>query len=266
MFELVRAIGPEAGVLVEVPHAGLGWPDGLDDATVIDADGAARDSDFAVDALCQDVAAHGATRLCATLSRHVVDLNRSETDIDSGSVLGAQGHGLPRGTIWREATDGRQVLRRPLTRDEFEARLARFYRPYHLTLERELRAIRAARGRALMLAMHSMPSRGTDGLGRPTRRADIVPGTLGRSSADCAIIDAVDRHFRAAGMSVRHDDPYRGGATTRRWGRPAEGFHAVQIEVNRGLYVDEQTLCLKASAVQFLRDVLAALIDRLGAL
>jgi N-formylglutamate amidohydrolase len=73
------------------------------------------------------------------------------------------------------------------------------------------------------------------------RRADIVPGTRGRSTADPRVIDLVDSHFRAAGLTVRHDDPYRGGYTTGHYGQPRAGVHAIQIEINRALYVNEAT-------------------------
>jgi N-formylglutamate deformylase len=76
----------------------------------------------------------------------------------------------------------------------------------------------------------------------PRVRADVVPGTRGRKSADARFIDAVDEHATAAGWSVRHDDPYAGGFTTQEYGRPAEGVHAIQVELARRLYLDEGSL------------------------
>ena len=86
----------------------------------------------------------------------------------------------------------------------------------------------------VILAAHSMPSAGRRVFGgRAVRRADVVPGTRGRSTADGRIIDLVDAHFRSAGLSVKHDDPYRGGWSPSHYGPPREGWHAVQIELNR---------------------------------
>jgi N-formylglutamate deformylase len=73
-------------------------------------------------------------------------------------------------------------------------------------------------------------------------RADVVPGTRGKTSADRAFIDAVDAHARAAKLSVAHDDPYQGGFTTLSYGRPATGVHVVQVELARRLYMAETTL------------------------
>ena len=84
-----------------------------------------------------------------------------------------------------------------------------------------------------------------------------------RSYAE-ALIDVVERHFRAAGLSVRHDDPYRGGWTTGHYGRPDEGVHAIQIELNRALYVDEPSSRPKDAELSWLRDLAGTLLDRLA--
>jgi N-formylglutamate amidohydrolase len=73
-------------------------------------------------------------------------------------------------------------------------------------------------------------------------RADVVPGTRGRTSAAAPFIDHVDAHARAAGLTVAHDDPYQGGYTTQHYGRPDLQIHVVQVELARRLYMDEPTL------------------------
>jgi N-formylglutamate amidohydrolase len=104
-------------------------------------------------------------------------------------------------------------------------------------------------------------------LGRgEVRRADVVPGTRGRSTADGRIIDLIDSHFREAGLSVKHDDPYRGGWTTSSYGAPKRRQHAVQIELNRALYVDEQTSEIKKNDFAQLQTLLDQLVGKLGKL
>ena len=117
----------------------------------------------------------------------------------------------------------------------------------------------------MLLAAHSMPSVSRSALGAAAR-ADVVPGTRGRSSASAEVIDLVDQHFRDAGLSVRHDDPYRGGWTTTNYGRPKEGWHAVQVELNRALYVDEATSRPKDGDFEALQEVVSGLVAKLGAL
>ncbi|MFO0627417.1 MAG: N-formylglutamate amidohydrolase [Polyangiales bacterium] len=249
--------------MVEIPHAGTVIPSELRDGLSVAPEDVLRDADTFVDALWTDAPAAGAVSLVARISRYVVDLNRAEDDVDARAVEGARvTPAQPRGVIWRQSGAGRCVLPSALSREAYRGRLERYYAPYHAALATELRALHARHGRVILIAAHSMPS--APRLGGPgARRAAIVPGTRGRTTADGALIDAVDAHFRAAGLSVRHDDPYRGGATTARWGRPAQGFHAIQIEVNRGLYLDETSLRLKADGVAWLRGLCASLIPRL---
>lgn len=266
-FRLERPTGRPAPLIVEVPHAGIDVPAELAPLLAVEARDVARDADLYVDELFHRAPAHGAVLLTAQTSRYVVDLNRFEHDVDAAAVPGlptARPH-LPRGLIWRETTDGRAVLRRPLSPAELEARLERYYHPYHRALAAEINAVRARFGFVVLLSAHSMPSVGRATHTDPAvRRADVVPGTRGRTTAHAAVIDAVDTHFRAAGLSVRHDDPYRGGATTARWGQPHEGIHAIQVELNRALYMDEAALARRGDAFRWLASLCDALVARLA--
>lgn len=268
-FELTVPESGRTPVVVEVPHAGLSIPEAVSSETAVDDASVMRDADIYVDELYRDAPSRGASLLAATVSRYVVDLNRAADDVDIATVpdhpapRGVQ----PRGVVWRLTTDGRPALRRPLTYAELSARLARFHTPYHDALEAELKRTRDRFGFAILVAGHSMPSVGRVGHADPgSRRADVVPGTRGRTSADRRVIELVDAHFRDAGLSVRHDDPYRGGYTTVHYGRPREGWHAVQIELNRALYVNEENGERKQGDFERLQSLLADLIAKLGRL
>jgi N-formylglutamate amidohydrolase len=106
---------------------------------------------------------------------------------------------------------------------------------------------------------------GRAGHGDPhAHRADVVPGTRGRTSAAAAFIDCVDSHARKAGLSVAHDDPYQGGYTTQHYGRPGADVHVVQVELARRLYMDEATLA-KNAGFDRMRAWCTALAKALGA-
>lgn len=263
-------------MVVEVPHAGLRIPEGVRSEIDCDARDVLRDADAYVDELFSTAHEVGATLLVAECSRYVVDLNRDEDDVDALSVPHRVSspcrHGstalcnhAPRGVIWRESTEGKAVLRAPLTPAAFDARLARFYWPYHRALEQRLRELRAIFGFVVLLSAHSMPAYGRGPDGTRVRRADVVPGTRGQSTAHPLLIAMLDGHFRSAGLSVRHDDPYRGGATTARWGRVREGFHAMQLELNRALYMDEGSLHRKRDGMQWLSRLCHELVLELAA-
>ena len=267
--ELTHPRTPPSPVLVEVPHSGLQVPPEVE--SEIDATPLAmlRDSDIYVDQLYQRAPEHGATLLVSRVSRYVVDLNRGPDDVDSAAVpRHPKARHIPaRGVVWRARTDGTPLLRAPLTVQQFTRRLELFYEPYHRTLREVAAQIREQHGRVVILAAHSMPSAGRRTLGGgKVRRADIVPGTRGRSTADGRIIDLIDSHFREAGLSVKHDDPYRGGWTTSSYGAPKRGQHAVQIELNRALYVDEKTSEIKPNDFAQLQTVLDRLVGKLGKL
>jgi N-formylglutamate deformylase len=240
-FEVVEPPEGDSPVVVEVPHAGLCLDAESAAFTVATASSIARDADLYVDELFRGAPAAGATLLRARLSRYIVDLNRAPADYDGNAVVGGPDQEKPRGVVWRLSSEGLPVLRGPLPAAELERRMERFYRPYHAALWRLLEQKRQTHGFAVMLCAHSMPTPRSRG-SRPARLADIVPGTRGRSSASAEWIDLIDAEARAAGFTVEHDMPYRGGHTTGHYGRPAEGLHVVQVEIARRLYMDERTL------------------------
>lgn len=247
-FSVLEPTAEETPVVVEIPHAGL-LVDGPTLALLAaPARAIGRDADLYVNELYADAPARGATCIVAHVSRYIVDLNRAETDVDAESVEGAPPNArATRGIVWRLTSDGARVLEAPLPRAELERRLDTYYRPYHQAVASELERKRARFGFAILLAAHSMPSVGRQGHGDPNAtRADVVPGTRGRTSASRNVIDVVDAHARAAKMSVSHDDPYQGGYTTQHYGRPDLQVHVVQVELARRLYMDEATLAKNA--------------------
>lgn len=265
-FSVVEPAGEETPVIVEIPHAGL-FVDGPTFASLAaPARAIGRDADLYVDELYADAAARGASVLASHVSRYVVDLNRSETDVDAETVEGApSGVRATRGIVWRLTSEGVRILERPLPRGELHRRLESYYRPYHAALAALVERKKAAFGFAVVVAAHSMPSVGRAGHGDPhVSRADVVPGTRGRTSASARFIDAVDAHARAARLSVAHDDPYQGGFTTQHYGRPKEGVHVVQVELARRLYMDEATLA-KNGGFERIRAWCGAMVEALGA-
>jgi N-formylglutamate deformylase len=226
-----------------------------------------RDADLYVDELYADAPDLGATLLTARMSRYICDLNRSEQDVDRDTVLGATGRSSPHGLIWRSTTDNRAAIARPLPKSELERRLQAYYRPYHAKLDELVRDRLDRYGFVVLISGHSMPSRGRDGHDDPGReRADVVPGTRQRSTAAAAVIDATEDVARRFHFGVAHDDPYRGGHTTVRYGRPAAGIHAIQIELNRRLYMDEQTLAKKPNEFRIVRSFCRALVQQIASL
>ncbi len=261
-FGFCRGAEGQIPVLVEVPHSGLGIPEEVRSQLLLGQNTVLRDADSFVDALYAGAVDEGASLLTAKLSRYVVDLNRAAHDIDRRELSGVPVP--PVGVVWRVSATGKRLLKAGLTEGEIDRRVDAYYRPYHRRLAGELHALRVEFGYAIGIAAHSMPSYGRGVTGRRERRADVVPGTLGGASAAPEIIDAIDAHFRDAGLSVRHNEPYRGGFSTAHYGRPESGQHMVQIELNRAIYMDEGTLMPKEPEFEELQGVLTSLVRVLG--
>jgi N-formylglutamate amidohydrolase len=250
-------------VVVSVPHAGTVVPDV--DAPLLAVNGSAllRDADLHVDKLAAGVVEYDVAVLIAQVSRYIVDINRAPDDVDREvcAELTRPARPSARGLCWRATTDGVAVLRRPLTLRELDDRRARIHTPYHEALERLLEERRRAFGFAVLLDLHSMPS-----LGRPLhndpggRRADIVPGDVRGASCAAGLTRLVSEHFAARGFSVKENDPYMGGYITRHHGRPQRGVHAIQVEVNRDLYMDEVTYAYRPDRAARVERAIADLV------
>lgn len=264
-FGIREASAAETPVVVEVPHAGLGLDAPSLSTLIAPARAIAQDADLFVDELYADAPAEGATFLYSRVSRYVCDLNRSERDLDGMTVEGRSGKPAPHGLVWRLTTENLPALSAPLEAAELERRLTQIYRPYHAALERLIAQKLERFGHVILLSGHSMPSRGRVGHADPGRaRADVVPGTRGKTTAVASVIQVAEDLAKEQGWTVAHDDPYRGGFTTGHWGRPHEGIHAVQVELSRRLYMDERTLAKKPRDFQLVREYCRALVARLA--
>ena len=254
-------------IVVEVPHAGVFIPPEVRAELALDDTGVKRDADLYVDRLYRDAAALGATLVYTEISRFVVDLNRAPDDVDAQSVPDhpSPRPDAPRGLIWRIATDGSQTLTAPLSLSSWQRRVTRYHAPYHTALDAAVAEVRARFGKVLILSGHSMPSVGKATHADPgKRRADVVPGDLKGKTCDPRVTLAAISHFTAAGLSVSLNDPYLGGETTRRLGRPAEGLHALQVELNRDLYYDESNFVIREPGFSRLQSLCGELVDKLA--
>jgi N-formylglutamate deformylase len=210
----------------------------------LDALALRRSEDAFVDELFAAVPALGAPVLAALFPRAYCDLNRGPGELDPAMFSGplplpvdARGARVAAGlgVITRIVRDGAEIYRAKLAPEEAAMRLERLYRPYHAQLAALVAETQARFGLAIVIDCHSMPS----ALSVP----DIVLGDRYGAAASPALTDCVEEAFAAAGFSVARNAPYAGGHTTLVYGRGgALGLHALQIEINRALYLNEETL------------------------
>ena len=264
VFRLSLPARQETPVIFASPHSGAAYlPDFLAQS-VLNALQIRSSEDAFVDQLLADAPTHGAALLVAEVPRAYLDLNRAPDELDPAVIEGITrpphnprvSSGL--GVIPRVVSGGRAIYRGKLTRTEAEARITRFWHPYHRALRDLVEATHSRFGQAILIDCHSMPSGGA----REKRRMDFVIGDRYGASAARPLVEGVEERLKNRGYHVLRNRPYAGGFITEHFGRPAMGWHAVQIEVSRGLYMDETQLSKKpefAEVVGHLAEVIAGL-------
>ena len=250
-FEILAADPQSAPLVVASPHSGNVYPTDFVSASRLDPLSLRRSEDSFVDELFSGAVATGAPLIRALLPRAYLDLNREPFELDprmfEDSLPAYVTTRSPRvsaglGTIARIVANGQEIYAGKLRFAEALQRINMLHMPYHRSLRDLLRRTRERFGYCILLDAHSMPSAGTgvDGeLGRG--RVDIVLGDCHGTSCTPGLTDAVEALLAGMGYTVARNEPYPGGFTTRHHGRPKDGIHALQIEVNRGLYMNENT-------------------------
>lgn len=236
-------------LVVSSPHSGRDYDPAFMALSRLDAAAIRRSEDAFVDELVARAPTLGCPLVTARFPRAYLDVNREPFELDPGMFEGA----LPRhvnsrsprvraglGTVPRVVAGGAEIYRGKLDAAEAQARLDACYLPYHDTLAGLLQETRERYGAACLLDCHSMPSAGHEGAARA--RVDVVLGDRFGASCDRALTEAASAALREAGLTVRRNDPYPGGFITEHYGRPEMGLHALQVEINRGLYMDEKAL------------------------
>jgi N-formylglutamate amidohydrolase len=247
------------------PHAGAVYPTAFLAESRLDALALRRSEDAYVDELFAPMPALGAPLMVARFPRALLDLNREPYELDprmfegrlppfanSRSMRVAGGLG----TIPRIVADGQEIYRGRIPVDEALRRIEWLYKPYHRMLRQLVSRTAANFGHAVLIDCHSMPSTSVsreDGV-----RADIVLGDRYGTSCVGILTDLVDVALRAKGYSVMRNKPYAGGFITEHYGEPGSGRHALQIEINRALYMDERTMEKSAGFTTLARDLAEA--------
>ncbi|MGB3407402.1 MAG: N-formylglutamate amidohydrolase [Jannaschia sp.] len=234
-----------APVVVASPHSGRAYDWEFMSRTVLDADRIRSSEDAFVDLLLDGVPGLGVPLLTAEMPRAFIDLNRAPSELDPAVV-----HDVPRGianpritsglgVIPRVVAQGRAIYHGKITRAEAHDRIETVWRPYHHQLATLLAKAEAQFGRAVLIDCHSMPHEAIEGTGGKAGAPEIVLGDRFGSSADAVLVDGIEQIFADLGFRVARNAPFAGAYTTQHYGKPSQGRHAIQIEIDRALYMDE---------------------------
>ena len=262
-FEIRSGAEQRVPFLFNSPHSGRYYPERFLAMARLDRNAIRRSEDCYVDELFGGAVALGAPMLAANFPRAYLDVNREPWELDprmfaepvpsfcnirSARVAG----GL--GTVPKLVGEGLDIYPGRLPLAEAVARIEAVYKPYHETLKRLLTRTHARFGYAVLIDCHSMPASirvGDNGV-----RPDFIIGDRFGISASPALTETAIGLLVGMGYTVAHNKPYAGGFITEHYGRPARHLHALQIEVNRGLYMNERTF-QKTAGFDALADDLA---------
>ncbi|WP_170763458.1 N-formylglutamate amidohydrolase [Ruegeria lacuscaerulensis] len=233
-------------VVFSSPHSGRNYPDALLNRTVLSQNVIRSSEDAFVDQLFSAAAEFGAPMISATMPRAFIDLNRSAEELDPALIQGARRHGHnPRvasglGVIPRVVANGRAIYRGKLTMDEARLRIDTCWRPYHARIKSLLAESHDAFGQSILIDCHSMPHEAVAmASNAKSRRPEVVLGDRFGASASAEIVDQIESAFVSAGLSVARNAPFAGAYVAQTYGRPGRQQHAVQVEIDRSLYMDE---------------------------
>lgn len=268
-FEILEPDFQLSPVVISSPHSGAVYPVRFLAASRLDPLTLRRSEDAFVDELVQPAVAAGAPLLRAHFPRAYLDVNREPYELDprmfEGRLpLGANTRSIRvaggLGTIARVVGDSQEIYRGRLPVAEAIRRIDELYRPYHNALRGLIDRSWHQFGSAILLDCHSMPSSSQSSRADEQHRADFIIGDRYGTSSDAVYTAWLDRAFSARGFVVRRNKPYAGGYITESYGAPAMGVHAIQIEVNRGLYMNEATI-EKHNGFEFLKTVIGEVLS-----
>lgn len=250
-FKSIDIISPSVlttPIIYASPHSGRSYPADLLRNSQLDRHALRQSEDGYVDLLFEKAPQHGAPLLRALFPRAYIDVNRARDELDprmftdqlpanadSRSTRVRAGLGV----IPRIVSDGFDIYARKLKFSETQSRLGACYDPYHAALTRLIGEARAKFGCAIVVDCHSMPSAGVAPLKNSDRGIDIVLGDRFGVSCAHSLTQLVEHLMVTRNLNVARNTPYAGGFVASSYGRPNDGVHVIQIEINRALYLDE---------------------------
>ncbi|MDR9392848.1 MAG: N-formylglutamate amidohydrolase [Roseovarius sp.] len=270
-YHLVHPAARTTSVVFASPHSGRDYPAAFLRRSVLNHHEIRSSEDAFVDRLFEVAPQVGAPFLRAGMPRAFVDLNRSAEELDPALVEGVpRGGHNPRvasglGVIPRVVANGRAIYAGKIDRAEAAWRIDTFWRPYHRALQQQLDHAAGRFGQSILIDCHSMPHEAMDSVARRGgKRPEVVLGDRFGAAAAPEIVDGIEAAFADAGLVVTRNTPFAGAYITQHYGRPTRNRHAIQVEIDRALYMDERRIRPDAGFEAFrtlLGSVIAGIAD-----
>ncbi len=259
-YHIIKPATGRVPIVLSVPHCGTEFPQELQGDYIPDMMAAPDDTDWFVDELYSFATEMGITMITARYSRWVIDLNRdpqskalyNDGRIITGLCTTTDFHGND--IYQKETPDGKEISRR----------LENYYQPYYNKVQELLDDLKAEFGRVLLWDAHSI--RQYVPTIRKERFPDMILGSVDESSASRELIGLALEELGSGSFELKHNTPFKGGQITRTFGRPYENQHALQLEMNKVLYMDDQETAFDTQRANEVRALLKATLSRLSAM
>ena len=245
-FQVQEPTELRSNLVFASPHSGAHYSEAFLGDSVLELNKLRSSEDAFVHDLYRSAPEYGAPLIIAGFPRAYIDLNRAEDELDPALIIGAPSlRANPRvasglGIIPSVVSEGRAIRSGKISMKDAQDRIATIYRPYHEKLRFLMGAARSKFGSAILIDCHSMPHSATENMvTKGGRRPDIVLGDRYGASAPSELVDMLESAFRDEGFSVSRNVPFAGAFNLQHYGRPSASFYAVQIEIDRALYMDE---------------------------
>ena len=270
-YSLLRPACQTSSVVFASPHSGRDYPEWFLRRTLLNAHTIRSSEDAFVDKLFESVPDFGSPFLVANAPRAFLDLNRSPDELDPALIQGVcRAPNNPRvasglGVIPRVVANGRAIYSGKMALEEANRRIETYWRPYHVRLQSLLDETCAKFARAILIDCHSMPHEALDAVARTgARRPEVVLGDRCGASAEPDMVEEIESAFASEGLRVSRNTPFAGAYVTQHYGRPVRKQHAIQIEIDRSLYMDEARIELRPDFEDFqqmLNRVIGRIVD-----
>lgn len=248
-FHLILPKARTTSVIFASPHSGRAYDPAFLQAAVLDEREIRSSEDAFVDQLFASAPRHGAPLLAADCPRAYVDLNRAADELDPALIATVRRtHHNPRvasglGVIPRVVANGRAIYSGKITLEDAHRRMGLCWHPYHDRLQALVDQSLSQFGEAILIDCHSMPHDALENVGPAgAPRPDVVLGDRFGAAAAGIVVEQIEAAFASAGLRVARNMPFAGAYIAQAYGRPSRNQHAVQVEIDRALYMNERTV------------------------
>ena len=256
-----------SGVVFALPHSGRDYGVSFLNQSILDKISIRSSEDAFLDQLIDGIEKYGAPKIIANAPRAFIDLNRSTDELDPALISGIKNNiRSPRissglGVIPRVVSHGREIYRGKLSLEQAQSRIEYYWKPYHKDLANLLKRAQSIYGQSLLIDMHSMPHEAVSTQSSFIKAPEIIVGDRFGMSSDPEFTNLIVSILKQHGFRVAKNTPFAGAFITKHHGKIKERTHAIQLEIDRSLYMDEERISPNSGFEKLKSQLFPALIQ-----